>query len=943
MLCNQGSILLGSTPQSSGPAKSSLGDFLSQYMHKNEPKLQTIQETLKKAETQYHKPQTLTEKALAFQQPVLNNSQESSSRLSNKTSQTLDTSFKNSPDSIATPKGSNMLEVLAEENNKQSKTSKPTAGVRNKSKTLPKTGGEHPLPKTARILTADTGFASPYRSKSPHSNTTSSFMSDSNTAHMSQASSLVDMEPHYNSDEEDLGGFLMIKPIIPIIQNTKLYQPTKALNFNLELNEMLFPHEIIEYAKSLQEANFGAYMRTLIGYLYSFRNQNRLFSTKRPISEAIYSIYFEGETLIMFKKLLFSVIEKLKEESITLKQKYRSEAGYIESRHEKILKSKASTIKFEEKELQKLQSKIANILHEGCLMDSKSAVSQLHHFLERILEKFPSLYRPNPVKLDKNIIIDYITLPKLLERLVESSYSWSDFYQTSVLYTYDLYISAQNLLLYLILRYFEPEPLHMTASELKVYRNEVIKRSKLHVLKIITFWMEERRGDFMRNPEVITILNTFLDLVLPLEKEGEITEALKGLSATHEELSHKIMKHKRKLSDKADLHITHHANSCSGTKPDTSLITRVISATTDSMNSFHAKDEIPTLRQVPSVSDLRAKPFNDLFIPFISKTDSTPNSHSSKLTEPSSNRSRGGQTSPKGSRFGFFAACQTKFKPVYDFNSMFEEDSEKIARYLTAIDSKYFSKIDVSELLNKRWTKNDNKSDCPYYWRYVDRFNSFCSWIQYIVLSQDSLKRRVEITAKFVEVALICLRQYNNHSTSHYIFAAISALNKFDVISMQDQLLTDFDEINKTFILTESFLISYKEICNSMKTPAIPNFNFFLKSFLKLQDGVVFTTKLAESSHQNYLKFPLLVLIHDTCKEMRRFQKAKFEHIRVSKNDELYKFLKREYKRGVPLHLENREETLNKINKMVHQVKEKQNKYYSFFGAKNFGTKNSAF
>jgi len=97
--------MLGSTPQSSGSAKSSLGDFLSQYMHKNEPKRQTIQETLKKAETQYNKPQTLTEKAMAFPQPVLNNSQESSSRLSHKTSQTLDTSFKNSPDSITTPKG----------------------------------------------------------------------------------------------------------------------------------------------------------------------------------------------------------------------------------------------------------------------------------------------------------------------------------------------------------------------------------------------------------------------------------------------------------------------------------------------------------------------------------------------------------------------------------------------------------------------------------------------------------------------------------------------------------------------------------------------------------------------------------------------------------------------------------------------------------------------
>jgi len=73
-----------------------------------------------------------------------------------------------------------MLEVLAEEN-KPSKSSKPTVGARTKSKSknnssasptfiaLPKTGGEQSqgsLPKTARIL-PDVGYASPYRSKSP--------------------------------------------------------------------------------------------------------------------------------------------------------------------------------------------------------------------------------------------------------------------------------------------------------------------------------------------------------------------------------------------------------------------------------------------------------------------------------------------------------------------------------------------------------------------------------------------------------------------------------------------------------------------------------------------------------------------------------------------------------------------------------------------------------
>ena len=780
-----------------------------------------------------------------------------------------------------------------------------------------------------------------------NSNTTNSFISDNTNVNLSSQRSFADSEHPSQSDDEDLGGFLMIRPIISGTSSTKSQQPLKHQNFNLrkkifhrnfinlplDLDQTLFPKEVVDCADSLQEANLGAYVRTLIGFIYSFRNKNRNFSLKRPVSEALYSIYFEGETLGTFKKLLQQVIAKLKEESITLKQKYRSEIEYIETKYSKIHRSSSHSIKFEEKELQKLQVKVVNILQERCLMDSQSTLNLIHHFLDRTLEKFPSIHKPNALKLSKNIIIDNITLPKLMERLLEGSGSWSSFYKTIVIYTYDLFISPQNLLLHLILRYFEPEPLNMCGSELRVYRVEVLKHSKLHILKLVKFWIEERGMDFIRNPNLITILNTFLDIIQPIEKDSEINEIIKDLFSMHEEVSQGILKHKQKLCNKADILIFPHGNSFtqSTTKPDISLITKVISAT-DSMYSSVVKEDALSLKHAVSLN--RGNTYSELSHPSLARGESIllP-SKQVKSSEEAYFRPRQSVSPKANNKFKFWSGFQGAAKVQYDHKMLLEEDSEEIAKHLTVIDWKYFSKIDISEMINKRWTKID-KSECPNYWKYVRRFNSFCSWIQYIVLSQESCRRRMEVVGKFLEIALICLRTYNNYSSSHYIFAALSSLEKFGILSMQDPLMANYEELKKAFIPPENFLIASKEIFESMKLPAIPNLNFFLKCFLKLQDGVVFWTKLAENNKLRYLKFPLLVQIHDSCKGMRRFQKSGYDGIQLQKNDVLYNFLKKDFKKGVPIQLEDQDEALNRLTKMVAQVKEKQNKLFNFFGVK---------
>lgn len=656
----------------------------------------------------------------------------------------------------------------------------------------------------------------------------------------------------------------------------------------------------------------------------------------------------------MFRKLLQQVLTKLKEESITLKQKYRTEIEYIETKHSKIARSTTNSIKFEEKELQKLQAKITNIFQEKCLMDSQSVLSLIHHFLEKILERFPSLDRPNALKPGKGVIIDHITLPKLMENLLDTSDKSASFYRTIVIYTYDAYVTAENLLLYLIQRYFDPEPRHMAASELRVYKAEVQKPFRLNILKIIRFWICERSGDFLRNRDIMTILNTFLDLAKPLEKDRELFGTLNELSQNSEGLSHEITKKKKRICEEVDdlvAPLQSNSFTLNANKQDASLLSRVISVSEGPHLSLNRKDDIPKIKAAQSLTRMDAS--SDSIAPFILKTDSSTTCQTVKDSKSLSNGSNSSLSGLKmtsirseadikpvrsslkpviGNKFRFWTGSNGN-KDYYDFKMLLEENSGTIARYLTVIDWKHFAKIDISEMIKKRWTKGD-KTECPNYFKYVARFNSFCSWIQYIVLSEENSKKRNEIVEKFLEVAVICLHTYNNYSSSHYIFAALSSLEKFDVISFQESSMSNYGDLKKKFIPSENFLAIHKDIFGNMKSPAIPNLNFFLQSFLKLQDGVVFWIKLPESSKHRYLKFPLVIQINDSCKEMRRFQKGAYENIKIQRGDILYKYLKKGFKNGVPIRLEERDESITQLTKMVIQVKEKQKRQFTFFGTK---------
>lgn len=614
-------------------------------------------------------------------------------------------------------------------------------------------------------------------------------------------------------------------------------------------------------------------MRDLILNTNKDRNKNVEFYAARSKHEALFSVIFKEKARNTFERLLLELSLKLKEESVSFRQKYHGDIEFLEVKMLKAIRAPNASVKFEENELRVMSEKIGVLMNEKCLIESNTHLKLLWNYLQSILSKFEASITAQSAKSEVLVVPEYITLPKLLEKAI-TCHEDASFYRDVVIYTYDLYISSQNLLLYFISRYFVPTPFNMSRSEKKLFQKRFSNKTKSLILSVIIFWLEEREGDFLRTPSLLTILSAFLEVVQASEKDvEELNKQFQELWKLHEKIARKVIRKENKAQ--------------------ASVILEEEPKTVGSMGCINLKPCSSTPTEAQKIKRKQQR---------VTKTP------------------------------GLFSFSKQKSPKVqYTMEKLLEEPTEIIAEQLTLLDWKQFSDIELREVLNKRWTKPEKK-ECPNYWTHVDRFNSFSFWIQYVILSQGTPKQRMDIAEKFLKVAMICIKNYQNYCSSNYIFSALFSLSNFGVISFEDELKKDYEELNTIFAPNGGYIKLYNDLFRDLKPPAIPNLNVFLRIFLKLQDGVNYWVSLPDS-RLKYLKFQSLVQIHDYCKEMKKFQKVNFREI--SKEVNLYSFLKTGFTEMIPADVVNSEEMMKKITQMVGPVKKNQPKLLKFFGITN--------
>lgn len=551
-------------------------------------------------------------------------------------------------------------------------------------------------------------------------------------------------------------------------------------------------------------------------------------SFKMHSQEAIYSYFFQNTDFETLLNVLNLLMQELSKETEEFKEKIQMELKFISSNYSRLKENKTKTISIEEKEILSLYKQLHRIY--DCSPDvSYNSVKGAMHFIKVILKKFPSYERTFSVTKDRDIVIDYITPLKLLEKCLENTNPFKEV----LIYTYDLYISNTDLILYLICKYFPIRPLGLSKSEAKAHE-ETYDKVKVRILKIIQFWIEERPLDFIMNKSLIYFLTEFIGFISKQDCNTEIIKISKVLYTYYKDVASKMLSSRDKVILESDEEVV---------RKD---YNRASTATTN-YNNF-SRHKTFDFRQ--SLENLRGH-------------------------------------------------------LEYNFEKFFKDDNHTIAKQLTLIDWKRFKKIDLNEIITKKWLSRD-KTGCPYYDKFTKRFNHFSRWIKLVLLSEMNLTRRSELAEKFLDIALICANEYQNYCSSHYI---INALNEeLSYIIFKPESRKKFDELKNHFYEQKNFFKNYEATLKAADPPMIPIHEYFFRKFLKLLDAHVLSKPIENRSH--FIKFQAIIRIVELCRELKKFQHIHYNS-KFKKDEIIYNFLKHGYKdKFIKIDYDNEEQIL---------------------------------
>lgn len=624
----------------------------------------------------------------------------------------------------------------------------------------------------------------------------------------------------------------------------------------------------------------------IIEHIFCTKNADESYFKSYPRSEIIYSILVESRK---FFELYSRAMTELKTENFIVKKELSDEnkkdisdhISFLQAKLEKFIRQISCTnanflsykgkLKIDEVELKRLYERSRALYHSFSLKErTKRCLRDFYAFCQRQIILFPT-YQPVNDKAPKNsaISIEYVTVRKLLEKLTECNKTiFAEILMETVIFTYDHFISPHNLLLFLIKKYYTPRPFMMCFSEYSKFKDEQSNTTKLRILDIIKFWVEERRGDFERDPELLTLLITFIESIHKIVKESTSKSEFKSTwEKVHAIINSILYKKKEEIwCKKAE----EQAQQQQQQLPPPIIHSKT---TRDSLGSpMRTRGNVSPI----STPKVRVKSF-------------------------------------KVSRFHNSNELNKRLSMTSDECLILLWEPKEIAKQLTLVDHKLFCKIDIFEMVQKRWKRTEFVDQCPNSLALIRRFNSVSFWVQYLILIRGSEDERCHLIQKFLEIAAFCL-EFSNYNSAHSIYCALVRLHDNGVWSGILSTDPNFLMLKEVFC-RENFTLEMDRVYRSLELPAIPSIPYFTTAFFKLQDNITLFTKF--DGPEKYLKNALLEKISECCKLMRRFQKVPFQ---FKKNDMMYKYLKQGYKEKKEIDFE-RDDAEEALRNLVTEVK----------------------
>eukprot|EP01119_Soliformovum_irregulare_P005251 TRINITY_DN1693_c0_g1_i2.p1 TRINITY_DN1693_c0_g1~~TRINITY_DN1693_c0_g1_i2.p1 ORF type:complete len:1126 (+),score=323.25 TRINITY_DN1693_c0_g1_i2:34-3411(+) len=204
--------------------------------------------------------------------------------------------------------------------------------------------------------------------------------------------------------------------------------------------------------------------------------------------------------------------------------------------------------------------------------------------------------------------------------------------------------------------------------------------------------------------------------------------------------------------------------------------------------------------------------------------------------------------------------------------SLLDFDSEELARQIALIDSSFFRAIKTQDLFNKAWLRKDKHTVAPDLMAFTDHFNKFSRWIATEVVCMETLKERIAVVSKFIEIGNKC-KNLNNLSAVMAIVAALQSQSVYRLnqtwAGISNQQRSIFEDLKKLISKENSFR-EHRTRIKQCKPPCVPFIGVYLTDLNFIEDG---NPNFIENGLINFMKRRRLARIF---RDIQQYQQTSY-------------------------------------------------------------------
>ena len=206
--------------------------------------------------------------------------------------------------------------------------------------------------------------------------------------------------------------------------------------------------------------------------------------------------------------------------------------------------------------------------------------------------------------------------------------------------------------------------------------------------------------------------------------------------------------------------------------------------------------------------------------------------------------------------------------------SIFDFSDEEIARNLTLISYKLLSCIDINELWNGNFMKEDKYTKAPNVMKVIDRFEKLMLFIIEDICSYETNKSRAKLITKWANIAKTCrdLHNYNdlliiNQCFNHILLKKmVSTWKKIPKSTLE--LISD---LNKFCTNQQCYINIRREIVGCKHIAYIPYLGILLKEIVDIENKYKYAERFGEYNCINCVKLQKMYFIVNKFFEFRNY------------------------------------------------------------------------